>query len=344
MLFNVTNEVGKSTLDERGYVAAWHTVPHVAATDKLVYSSQAPPNMTTQQRQTAFGFCATPWGNCSLIMMRSTNGWAATERLYSINSNYVQMPNSSCNFEIVSSGAFDRLKTSAPVPLQEKYYVCTSSDQNALYTAAGTAFGNTAIAVSVAITLFVHVLLIVQYSSGVFLPRTYMQEEKQEILDGIATKLLVLRDARHKEEHDDQHSLLTTFLNELQQTHEQDNVYFVRQKTPAEEARRQRADHNWTKTLQMVGFSVNNNINVNNNKKQDDEADEATAARAQSYPKLSIAGEMGQNPMHMSELAHKHLPAILELGRLRTKSGTGQGGGAGATELDEIPLPPPQRL
>ena len=327
MLFHDVNIVGQSTLDERGYRAAWYTVPHIRTEDGFVYKTEAAPNISAAQRQDYFSFCNTPWGNCSLLMMRSVNSGAATGRLYSINSQFVQMSNSSCNFEFPSS-TFSVLKNRSPVPLQENYYVCKQSDTAALFEAAGTAFGNTAIAVSVAVTLLIHALLLLQYLTGLFVPRTYMQEEKQEILDGIATKILVLRDARHKEEHREQLNLMQSLLNELQATHEQDNVYFVRQSNPADEARRAKADKNWAKALQL--------LRVGGEKKTAGSSSESINGSDgnERIRKLSVTGDIG-NPMYqnacsggvkakfMSQLAHSHMSDILELGRVRAETAAG---------------------
>jgi hypothetical protein len=232
---NSTNDLSTSTWGERGFKAAWYTVPHLrqnssnSETDPahLHYYQEVVPR-TSEQRREDFGFCATEWGNCSMLMLRSTNDMNVLGHTHTINEFFYQYHNGSCTYDITNP-KFQDLVDSPPVPLQESYFVCSTSTTSAFVQAVGAAFGNTAVAIPFTVILIIHLIFLAQWVTGCFIPRTYTADEKEEVLDGIATRLLVLRDARHKEEHEGAHVLLRELLKELQNTHDEEDVYFLRE-------------------------------------------------------------------------------------------------------------------
>lgn len=298
MLFAAENSLATSTVNKRGYKAAWYTVPQLRSDNdqELFYYEMSP--RSPEKRAEDFEFCHTPYGNCSLLMLRSTNDLMTLGRMHTINDNFVQYSNGSCNFDILTP-AFSELKENPPVPLQERYYVCSNSVQEALIQAVGNAFGNTAIMIPIVVIVFIHLLFMFQWITGYYIPRTYTEEEKNEVMSGIATKLLVLRDSRHRyDEHESKTSLLRSLLAELQDTHEVDNVYFLREheKLRAAVAKRKRkvdADANWTATLATIMSNVRSTSTAGD--------DSSRADRKSSHRPQKSLGFTTDNPLQRAE-------------------------------------------
>ena len=227
---NVLNNGTEGTINRRAFNAAWYTVPQLRENQTLdsstanLFYEQAP--RTAVQRRQDFSFCGA--ANCTVLMMRSTGRNNIVDNYKTLNQYYYQVNAMSCSGEGLITKNFSRLASTPPASLQENYFICKAGAWDAFVSAVGTMFGNTALTVPIVVLVSIHLLFLTQWLFCIFIPRTYTAEEKAEIINGIALRLLLLRDSRH--EADEEHLVIIAgLLKELQNTHEETEVFFLRE-------------------------------------------------------------------------------------------------------------------
>ena len=332
LLFYDENNMNASTISRRAYNAAWYTVPHLrqdhdansttlGATENMkFYYTHA--KRSAEDRMADFSFCRSAYGSCSMLMLRSTSRNNFVNEYYSINQNYFQVKQGSCNGDFLRSPNFMQLAQVPPMPLQESYFICHNSKYDAFVTAVGNAFGNTAIATPIVIIIFIHVFFALQWVLQLYIPRTYTTDEKSEVLDGVALRILMLRDGRRigSVKSNDDLKTLNALLRELQDTHEDTDLYFLRahekerlvaleKKRLERETRREHADDLWTTTLSSLQLLKAAAANRNSRKAGSTSSGEGLAAggAASSSSSVGTVSHRSASIIPFSNLDHGEL-------------------------------------
>jgi len=186
------------SLAEQAFEAAWLTAPHLTyspgSTASFEYlSASAPP----EARRSAFSFCHTAFGGCSLLSLRATATNSMFSHTYKSSPSYFSFNNGACNFTLIEEQSFSILSQTPPVALEQGYFRCVPRVIDTFALSLGVTLSNiTALAPVIALT-FVGCLLLFQWFTGQPWPRAFSSQEKDEVLGLLATRMLLLQRGHH---------------------------------------------------------------------------------------------------------------------------------------------------
>ncbi|RYG66181.1 hypothetical protein EON64_10345, partial [archaeon] len=97
-------------------------------------------------------------------------------------------------------------------PLDQEYLVCRNSIQNTLINSVGVSVSNTQLVTPFAILFVLLLILSYQKCCGVYVPRGYNKNDKEQIIDDLAVLLLLAKDHKLKMENDSNSKMVRNLL------------------------------------------------------------------------------------------------------------------------------------
>jgi hypothetical protein len=186
------------SLAEQAFEAAWLTAPHLTYSPNSTASYEylwaaAPPSY----RRSAFSFCQTAFGGCSLLSLRATASYSMFSRTYKASPSYFSFTDGACNFTLIEEQSFSVLAQTPPVSLEQGYYRCVPRVVDTFALSFGVALSDTTALAPLIALAFVGCLLLFQWFTGRPWPRAFSAEEKGEVLGLLATRMLLLQRGHH---------------------------------------------------------------------------------------------------------------------------------------------------
>lgn len=161
------------------------------------------PNLHSPQTLLdSYQWCYLPtYGYCRFLTFTS---WDVTNFDYSVNEYFYQLRNGACTDTFAIPDANWQQLVDVPfAPLTQEYVVCRESVSNAVINSVGVTAGNISFLTPVIIVFFLVLAGAYQCCSGYAWPKGYHQTDKDDILDQLATLLLLLRDDKLRAHEDD---------------------------------------------------------------------------------------------------------------------------------------------
>lgn len=139
-----------------------------------------------------YDFCYLPGhGHCRFLTFTTFD---VTVVDYSVNEYFNQLRNGACRDTFSTTAAnWQKLADVPFAPLTQEYAVCRESMYNAVINSVGVTAGNISLLTPLIILLVLTIAASWQYCRGAW-PKGYHQSDKGDILDQLATLLLLLRD------------------------------------------------------------------------------------------------------------------------------------------------------
>ena len=187
--------VAGDSLSTRAFNASWYTPPRLVRQGGSPYDSLLVPPLpqTPSSRRRAFDFCSTPLGSCTLLVTRSVNPLPKVS-LNKISPTYLILSNGACSAgNIFSPSSWARLTAVPPSPLTEAYYKCFPDAPTAAFVATGASLANGRALIPIVALLLVNLLWLWQLLTGRSPPRLFSRQEKDQVLDALASRVLLCR-------------------------------------------------------------------------------------------------------------------------------------------------------
>lgn len=161
-------------------------------------------------RSEAYDWCNVSGVGCSIFAYNMKDPYTQ------INNYYLQIFEASCSDTLYYAGAMTKLGNIAPVPLEEKYFECTSTVWNALINSIGVATGTASLFLPMFILMFVWIANYMKSSSKKAELRRYTQDDRDGIIDALALQLLLVRDKSMHRMNRSKTSVLADIISEAQ--------------------------------------------------------------------------------------------------------------------------------